>query len=80
MITHDDDNPSLDNTTTFLNIPLNNSSALEAAAAKIETYMGTLHYPQQRAVLKDNVMPYIKVFADYYYKSNTRLKTKDNWT
>lgn len=39
-----------------------------------------LHYPHQRAVFKDNAMCYITTFAEFYHKSKSILKTKDDPT
>ena len=59
---------------------LTNTSALDMASKKIKAFVRTLHYPQQRAVFKDNTMHYLNTFADFYHKSKTLLKTKDNPT
>ena len=57
-----------------------NISALDMATAKIEAFVRTLHYPQQRAVFQDNALRYLHTFADFYRESKTLLKTKDDPT
>ena len=57
-----------------------NISALDMASAKIEAFVRTLHYPQQRAVFQDNALRYLQTFADFYRESKTLLKAKDDPT
>jgi hypothetical protein len=57
-----------------------NTSALDLATAKIEAFVRTLHYPQQRAVFQDNTLRYLHTFADFYRESKILLKTKDDPT
>jgi hypothetical protein len=55
-----------------------NTSALATASAKIEAFVRTLHYPQQRAVFQDNALRYLHAFAEFYRESKLLLKTKDD--
>jgi len=74
------DSPSLPDHTPMgtPNKALTNTSALDVAYEKIEAFVRTLRYPQQRAVFKDNAMRYITTFADFYRESKSILKTKDD--
>jgi len=55
-----------------------NTSALETASEKIEAFVRTLRYPQQRAVFQDNAQRYLHAFAEFYRESKILLKTKDD--
>jgi len=59
---------------------LTNLSALDKASTRIKAFVWMLHYPQQRAVFKDNAMCYITTFTEFYHKSKSILKTKDDPT
>ena len=60
--------------------PTGSIAPLDAAIAKIESFVRTLRYPQQRAVFKDNAMRYITAFANFYRENKSLLKMKDDPT
>jgi hypothetical protein len=53
---------------------------LDAAIAKIESFVRTLRYAQQRAVFRDNATRYITAFATFYRENKSLSKMKDDPT
>ena len=50
--------------------PTGTVAPLDAAIAKIESFVRTLRYAQQRAVFTDNAKRYITAFATFYRENN----------
>jgi len=60
--------------------PTGTVAPLDAAIAKIESFVRTLRYAQQRAVFTDNAKRYITAFATFYRENKSLMKTKDDPT
>ena len=55
-------------------LALTNTSVLEMASARIEAFVQTLRYAQQRAVFQDNAMRYITTFAKILLQKQVPLE------
>ena len=59
-------------------IPKNDTAPMEAAISKIDDFVLTLLYPEQRSILREHAMSFLRAFAEFYTDSKKLLRMTGN--
>jgi hypothetical protein len=59
-------------------LPKQDTAPLEAAISRIDDFVLTLLYPEQRTILREHAVNFIRAFAEYYMDSKKLLRMTGN--